>query len=398
MKKLLAIVLALVMVLSLTACAQKTETQDPQPAQTETSETAPAEEAKTEEPAAEEAKTEEAPAETHSIVYLTQTLGDMGFLDNLWEGIQALAADKGYTAQAIEMGADASVYEAGFIDALDSGKYDVFITIAIAGLDDIMSTYAPEYPEYKFILADVGRTFEAPSDNMVGISYRQNEGSFLGGVLAASLSTTGKIGVYLHGDYPVLNDFATGFYQGASTVNPDIKIFTAYGAGVSGDSPRAAELTKIMFNNGADVVYGAAGSANPGLFQNVIDLGGFEKGYYAIGVDYDQWQTYKNSNSPEMADVIISSVVKKAGDSVVTAWSKLESGEASWGDTLMFGLAEGSVGLAENEYYLECTPADVQETVNEYKEKVSSGEIAVKSYFDFASHDEFLAYQAQFAG
>ena len=220
----------------------------------------------------------------------------------------------------------------------------------------------------------------------------------LGGVLAASLSTTGKIGVYLHGDYPVLNDFATGFYQGASTVNPDIKIFTAYGAGVSGDSPRAAELTKIMFNNGADVVYGAAGSANPGLFQNVIDLGGFEKGYYAIGVDYDQWQTYKNSNSPEMADVIISSVVKKAGDSVVTAWSKLESGEASWGDTLMFGLAEGSVGLAENEYYLECTPADVQETVNEYKEKVSSGEIAVKSYFDFASHDEFLTYQAQFAG
>ena len=64
----------------------------------------------------------------------------------------------------------------------------------------------------------------------------------------------------------------------------------------------------------------------------------------------------------------------------------------------MFGLAEGSVGLAENEYYLECTPADVQETVNEYKEKVSSGEIAVKSYFDFASHDEFLTYQAQFAG
>ena len=99
-----------------------------------------------------------------------------------------------------------------------------------------------------------------------------------------------------------------------------------------------------------------------------------------------------------MADVIISTVVKKAGDSVVTAWSKLESGEASWGDTLMFGLAEGSVGLAENEYYLECTPADVQETVNEYKEKVSSGEIAVKSYFDFASHDEFLTYQAQFAG
>ena len=121
MKKLLAIVLALVMVLSLAACAQKTETQDPQPAQTETSETTPADEAKTEDPAAEEEKTEEAPAETHSIVYLTQTLGDMGFLDNLWEGIQALAADKGYTAQAIEMGADASVYEAGFIDALDSG-------------------------------------------------------------------------------------------------------------------------------------------------------------------------------------------------------------------------------------------------------------------------------------
>lgn len=368
MKKLLAILLALGLVLGLAACGGDTDTDDPGQE-----------------------------TDTRSLVYLTSTLGDMGFLDNAWDGIQRLASENGYTAQAIEMGADSSAYEAAFLDALDSGKYDVFFSATTGGMGDLMVKYAAEYPEYRFVLFDVGRTFEVPTDNMAAVTFLQNEGAYLGGVLAASLSKTGKIGIYLHTDSPVLNDFATGFYQGASDINPDIVIYTAYGAGVSGDSARSAELTSIMFNNGADVVFGAAGSSNPGLFQNVLDLGGFDAGYYAIGVDYDQWYKYINSNTPEMADAIVSSVVKHVGESLVTVWNGLEDGSLQWGELAVFGINEDCVGVAQNEYYLASVPADIQAVVTDHENRVKNGEIAVRTYFDFADHDEFLEYQAQYA-
>lgn len=390
-KKFLAMFLALALASTLMACgSSKKDTNSGEQAASSSA---------TQDAAAEsEASREEAAGEKRSVVFLVPNLGDMGFLDNAWDGIQELAKQHDYDVRAIEMGLDSSAYEAALLDALDSGDYDVFISETTGGMSDLMLKYAAEYPEYDFVVFDVGRDFQPTTDNLIAVSYKQNEGSYLGGVLAALLSKSGSIGIYLHLDGPVLNDFATGFYQGARDVNPDIKIYTAYGAGLSGDSARAAELTSIMFNNGVDVVYGVAGSSNPGLFQNVLNLGGPEAGYYAIGVDYDQWFKYTNSDSPEMADAIVSSVVKNTGDSLIAVWNGLESGEYSFGETVFFGINEDSTGIAKNEYYEAVVPAEIKAKVGEYEEKVRSGEVEVKSYFDFTDHDEFLDYQAETAG
>lgn len=383
MKKFLTMLLAMCIFVLATACGGATETQENPSVEKDTEEQ-------------EESVTEG--DNEHSLVFLTSTLGDMGFYDNAWDGIQALAAEYGYACEAIEMGSDVAVYEASFLDALDSGKYDVFLTDVVGGMSDYVAKYASEYPEYKFIVFDVDRSYEVASENIVAITYLQNEGAYLGGVLAASLSKTGKIGIYLHTDSPVLNDFATGYYQGAVDCNPDIKIYTAYGAGVSGDSARCSDLTGIMFDSGADVVFGCAGSSNPGLFQKVLDLGGFEAGYYAIGVNYDQWLTFSNSDKADLADAIASSVMKDAGTSLQNAWKYLEVDKsASWGTLLMFGMNDGAVGIAQNEYYQECIPQEVQDVVSGYEEKIRNGEIKIKSYFDFENNDEFIAYQSESA-
>jgi basic membrane protein A len=290
------------------------------------------------------------------------------------------------------MGGDASAYEAAYLDTLDSGKYDVFITATTGGLGDLTVRFSGEYPDYKFIVFDVGRTLKVETGNLVALTYRQNEGAYLGGAFAALMSRTGKIGIYLHADSPVLNDFVTGYYQGASDINIDIVIYTAYGAGVSGDSARSTELTSVMLNSGADIIYGCAASSNPGLFQNVIERGGFSNGLYAIGSDFDQWYKYTNSNSPLIAGGVITSVVKNVGDSLVTVWDELESGKLSWGKLYFFGITEDSMGLAKNEYYKANVPADIQARLDEIEIRIRSGEVKVKSYFDFAAHDEFLAY------
>ena len=338
---------------------------------------------------------QETTAETKSVVFLCSTLGDMGFLDNAWEGIQKICDSNGYTKTAIEMGSDTSAYQAAYLDALDSKKYNVFITALTGGLGDLTVRYAAEFPEYQFIVFDVSRTLQVESSNLVALTYRQNEGAYLGGAFAALMTKTGRIGIYLHAESPILNDFATGFYQGASDINPNIRIYTAYGAGVSGDSARSAELTNVMLNSGVDVIYGCAASSNPGLFQNILDRGAFSSGLYAIGSDFDQWYRYTNSNSPAIAQGVITSVVKNVGDSLVTVWTNLENGSLSWGNLFFFGITEDSVGLAKNEYYKANVPADIQAQMETIETRVRSGEIKVKSYFDFANHEEFVSFAAQ---
>ena len=110
------------------------------------------------------------------------------------------------------MGKDTSVYENAFLDAIDSGKYTIVVTQSNYGLSDLCIKYAPEYKDIKFISFDMGASADISAiDNMFGIAFKQNEGSFLVGALAGKLTTTNKIGVFLFNDVPVGNDFATGY-------------------------------------------------------------------------------------------------------------------------------------------------------------------------------------------
>lgn len=332
---------------------------------------------------------------THSIIYFCINLGDLSFNDLGWQGCQAVAEKYGWTAQCIELGKDTSVYENGFLDAIDSGDYDLVVTQSNYGLSDLCIKYAPEYPEITFISYDLGASTDISGiDNMFGISFKQNEGSFLVGALAAKITKNNKVGVYLFNDVPVGNDFLTGYIAGARYVNEDVEISIAYGNGTT-DASKLQEIASAMYDSGVDIIYGVSGSAFPGLAKEATSRGGFANGIYTLGVDTDMWTVYKASENAEYADVILTSMQKKVDEAVVYACDQFVVGTLPLGTVAAYGINENGVGMADNEYYRAQTPADILEYMDDLIEAVKSGDIEVPSYFDFASYDEFTAWRDQ---
>ena len=384
MKKLIAILMTLAMVLALAACGSQT------PAATDSTGNTSAEAGKTEveTPAADGIASE-------SIIYLCINLGDLSFNDLGWKGCQDAAAKYGWSADVIELGKDTSVYENAFLDAIDSGKYTIVVTQSNYGLSDLCIKYAPEYKDLKFISYDMGASTDISSiDNMFGIAFKQNEGSFLVGALAGKLTKNNKVGIFLFNDVPVGNDFATGYIAGVRHSNPDAEISVAYGGGTA-DASKLQEVSSAMFDNNVDVIYGVSGSAYPGLAKEATRRGGFEKGIYAIGVDSDMWTVYKASENADIADVIITSMQKKVDESVVYTLDRLVEGTLPFGTVEGYGILENGVGMADNEWYRSNTPADVLEYMDALVEEVASGKVEVPSYFDFADYDAFAAWRDQ---
>lgn len=384
MKKLIAVLMTLTILLALAACGSKA------PAATPTN--AP-EASKTGETQAAATPADE--GSTESIIYLCMNLGDLSFNDLGWKGCQDAAAKYGWNAEVIELGKDTSVYENAFLDAIDSGKYTIVVTQSNYGLSDLCIKYAPEYKDIKFISFDMGASADISAiDNMFGIAFKQNEGSFLVGALAGKLTKTNKIGVFLFNDVPVGNDFATGYIAGVRHSNPDAEINVAYGGGTA-DASKLQEISSAMFDSGVDVIYGVSGSAYPGLAKEATSRGGFEKGIYAIGVDSDMWTVYKASENADIADVIITSMQKKVDEAVVYTLDRYVEGKLPFGVVEGYGILENGVGMADNEYYRANTPADVLEYMDALSEEVVSGKVEVPSYFDFADYDAFAAWRDQ---
>lgn len=375
MKKLLAIVLVLIMVLSLGACGKENEK-----AQAATGNATTAEK---------KTKAE------HNIIYLCINLGDLSFNDLGWDGCRAAAEKYNWGADVIELGKDTSTYENAFLDALDSGNYDIVITQSNYGLSDLCIKYAPEYPAIKFVSFDMSASADISNiDNMFGIAFKQNEGSFIVGALAGKLTKSNKIGIFLFNDVPIGNDFATGYIAGVRYANPDAKVNVAYGGGTA-DASKLQEVSSAMLDNGVDVIYGVSGSAYPGLAKAATSRGGFEKDIYAIGVDSDMWTAYKASENADIADVIITSMQKKVDEAIVYTMDRFVSGELPFGKVEPYGIAQNGVGMADNEHYRENTPKDVQNFMDQLQKDVVSGDIEVPSYFDFTDYDEFAAWRDQ---
>ena len=370
------------MVLVLAACGSKAPAADPSGKPAEPNKT------NTDAPAA-------GNHDKESIIYFCMNLGDLSFNDLGWKGCQDAAAKYGWNADVIELGQDTSVYENAFLDAIDSGKYTIVVTQSNYGLSDLCIKYAPEYKEVKFISFDIGASTDISGiDNMFGIAFKQNEGSFLAGALAGKLTKTNKVGIFLFNDVPIGNDFATGYIAGVRHSNPEAKISVAYGGG-SLDASKLQEVSSAMFDNDVDVIYGVSGSAYPGLAKEATRRGGFEKGIYTIGVDSDMWTVYKASENAGIANVIISSMQKKVDESVVYTLDRLVEGTLPFGVVEGYGILENGVGMADNEWYRANTPAEILEYMDTLTEDVVSGKVEVPSYFDFADYDAFAAWRDQ---
>lgn len=363
-KKLISILLASTMVLSLAACGG---TKEPEPS-----------------------KAAEGGNDTQSggkgkIAYCISALGDKSFNDSGEVGMNTLRAE-GWDVKTVEIGDDSKSdkWDDIFRDLIDQG-YEYLV--GASGQIDYYRPLAEEFPDVKFLVFDL-EVEDLPA-NISSIYYAQNEGSYLVGMLAAGMSKTGTVAVNLGVPGPGLYDFVAGFVQGVKDYDPDCKVIqSACGSWTDPAAMKTVCLDQYR-NNNADVFYQVAGGSGDGLFEACL-----ETGTWAIGVDSDQWQAYTDGENPEKADVILTSMLKEVGNSFVSFFHDVEAGKDVWGKNQNLGVAEKAVGYVDNDFFKANVPEDLRNAMAEVSEKVANGELEIQSYFDFADEAAFMDYLA----
>lgn len=315
---------------------------------------------------------------------LNGTLGDRSFFDSANNGMEMVKKDlKNVETKVVEMTYDDTKWEPAILDILDEG-HDIIIT-GTWQMQEIISKIAPDHPDQKFIVYDTSMDYsDGKYPNVYSIEYKQNDGSFLAGVLAASLSESGQIGFVGGMDNTVIYDFLVGYIQGAKEINKDVKVASSF-VGNFSDAARAKELATSQYNLGVDIIFSCASTAGDGTMQ-----AGKELDKLVIGVDSDQAMLYKEQD-PEMADHIPSSMLKRVDVSLFQAIEAAQKGELKYGTRVAVGIPEDGVGLASNEFYEKIVPQDVRDKVQSYVEKIKSGELEVVSAFNM-ENEELLKY------
>jgi len=224
-----------------------------------------------------------------------------------------------------------------------------------------LSAVAPEFPDTNFVVLDA--VVDAP--NVQSVLFAEHEGSFLVGALAALKSETGAVGFVGGMDVPLIHKFYCGYAQGAKAVNPDIKLFEAY----TGTTPAAWNdpVAKAQVDQGADVVFAAAGGSGLGVLQAMKDAG-----KYSIGVDSNQ--NYLQPGS------VLTSMLKRVDNVVENALTEAADDATFKPGLSVANLATGGVDYALDEHNASLITDDMKAKVDDLKAKIIAGEIAVHDY------------------
>ena len=219
---------------------------------------------------------------------------------------------------------------------------------------------AKEFPKLQFALID--SVVALP--NVQSIVFKEHEGSFLVGMMAAMASKTGKVGFIGGMDIPLIRKFQCGFEQGAKHANPKAQVtgnMTGTTPAAWNDPARGAELAKAQFAGGVDVVFAAAGATGTGVYQAAKDAGKL-----AIGVDSNQNHLHPGT--------MLTSMVKRVDVAVYNAFKGVKPGVTS------LGLAEGGVDYALDEHNAKLVSPDMKKKVDAAKADIISGKIKVIDY------------------
>ena len=301
----------------------------------------------------------------YSVAYLVNgNLGDKSFFDSAEAGLAALAEAGRIEYVTIEMGGtdeDQPTWLSTLYDVSESEEYDVIIC-GTYQMPDYLKEVATAYPDQKYIIFD-DNTYVGENDNVLNLTYKQNDMGYLVGVYAACMTVDTSlnninedaiVGFVGGVDSPVINDFLTGFIEGAQSVNPDIKIDTRY----TND-----------YVDKCDIIWGVAGNAGNGAAEAALETG---KAWF-IGVDSDQELTL----SPDLAALTLTSGLKNIGNSLIWVFDELDAGNEYWGTEVSLGLAEGGVGIVTDKNFAKYASDETKAAVAAAEEAVLSGAIVV---------------------
>lgn len=282
-------------------------------------------------------------------------LGDQSFSDIAFEGLERARDELNIAFDYREL-EFSGTYKQGLEELVAEGQ-DLIIGIGFTVQED-MEAVAAAYPDEQFLLID------AVSDlpNVHNITFKEDEGSYLLGALAAMKSDSNTIGFIGGVENEVIERFETGFKAGAKQVNPDAEVLSVF-AGDFGDDQLGASIANDMIRQGADFIYPAAGFTGVGAI-----LAAQKAGVHAFGVDSDQFFLAE--------DTIVSSMLKRVDTAVYQAIEEIaETGKLSEKDKVL-GIKENGVSLAP----IRVVNLTVQEQkqIEDIQQELADGQLTIK--------------------
>lgn len=351
MRKWLATGTAMVMALTILAgCggAKKTEEKPaaPAPTQTESKPAAPA----------------PAPATPFRVGMATDLggLNDDSFNAAAWRGLQKVQSDLKGEVKAIESKRQED-YETNF-QALIDLKYDVIWGIGFL-MTDAVDKSSKKLPNQKFALIDG----VVNNPNVASVVFKEEEGSFLVGMLAAKTTKTKKVGFVGGMDVDVIHHFEAGFKAGVMAADPSVEVISVY-SGSFVDPAKGKEVALSMISQGADVIFHASGATGQGVIEAVK-----EKDKLAIGVDSDQKKLAPNH--------VLSSMMKRVDVAVFEVSKMAKEGTFPGGKVTVMGLKENGVGYSDTTMW-EKAPAGTKDLVDKWAKAIKDGKVNVPNNRD----------------
>jgi basic membrane protein A len=293
--------------------------------------------------------------------------GDKSFNDAAYNGLEKAKKDFGIDFEVIDPG-DGSDRESALRKLASNPEITLIFGVGFIFTEDI-TKIAQDFPKKKFGCIDysVNPDTKIP-ENVTALVFKEEEGSFLVGALAAMVSKTGTIGFIGGMESSLIRKFEKGYTQGAKFVNPDIKVLVTYVA-VTGEGfknpGKAEEIAISQYSKGADIIYHASGLSGIGLFKAAR-----ENKKLAIGVDLDQYK--------EAEGFVLTSMVKIVDEVIYQTIGDFKNGTFK-GGVRSLGLKEKGVGYVYDDNNKNLILPAYKEKLDDITKKINSGEIKVSA-------------------
>ncbi len=341
------------------------------------------------------------------MVYDAGTKFDKSFNQSAYEGSQRAQKELGVNVTDFEPGSYGAI--PGQLQKFAAEQYNLVFGVGFANNKDITEAATANPKGYYALIDDVSSN----TSNVASVVFKEEEGSYLAGYIAALTSSTGVIGFVGGMEVPLIYKFAAGFKAGARAANPDIKIYSRYVGKTPeawNDPATAYRLADTLKKQGADIIFAAAGASGRGVISYVqatqcvkaSDLPGgvtFTSNNFAalkksaaytkacagntrpmffIGVDANQNYLGDFDKNPATMNHGLTSMLKRV-DNAVYAIIKTVTADRFRGGEIRFGLKEGGVGYAVDEYNRALLPTEITRQVEQQKNRIIRGLVRVPS-------------------
>lgn len=297
-----------------------------------------------------------------ALVYGTGGKFDKSFNEAAYGGAEKFKSETGIDYRDFEPTSDTQGEQA--IRNFASRGFNPVVAVSFAWTSAIEKV-AAEFPDTQFVIVD--SVVDKP--NVRSVVYKEEEGSYLVGLLAGMASTTGKVGFVGGMDIPLIRKFACGYLQGVKAAKKDAEIFqnmTGSTPAAWNDPVKGGELAKSQIDRGADVIYHAAGGTGIGVLRAVADAGKL-----GIGVDSNQ-----NGLQPGR---VLTSMLKRVDVAAYNSFMAARNGTWQPGVSVL-GLKEEGVAWALDDNNKELITPEMKAAADTARAEIIAGNVKVHDY------------------